>query len=231
MQMHESPVVRRTPIGDPERKLTIGDAALIGIVWAVSLDEAGSLLKLHCPPIALRWLAKIFHYRCRNIAMEDVNLAYTIYHIINESIPYTSNNGLQGNAFEDLSLIAEVCRQSLLADSKCQVCRRLPALLRSNLKRISLAGLIVHTAVTLHLALRNTILGKRPKMIMMCSLTLQLDISFCRFLCGPPRNTSSVKSGVAQLLPMMFSVRCTGAFPWKLAKTRVSASQVRRAQT
>lgn len=116
-----------TPIGIPERTLTIGDVAVTGIVWAVSVDKAGSLLQLHCPPIVLRYLASHFLRKCRNFAKQDIHLVRDIY----EATLCPFKSGLQGEAFEDFSLIAEVCRQCLLAEGKCEVCKRLSALLRS----------------------------------------------------------------------------------------------------
>ena len=107
-------------------KLTVGDAALTGIVWALSLDEAGSVLQLHCPPILRRWLAsKFLDYSDYSTVPEDVYLASTI----SEAIPYHFKSGLQGEGFQDHSLIAEVCRQNLLFESTYKVCNRLHAVL------------------------------------------------------------------------------------------------------
>ena len=161
--------LRRTIIGNAERKLTIGDAALTGIVWAFSLDEAGSLLQLHCPPIILRWLAGKFLDNCGNAAKEDIYLARNIY----ETIPYPFNSGLQGEAFEHLSLIAEVCRQSLLAEGKCKVCRRLRALLRSTLKILApscLAEQVDRQNACCRVAFcsGHAILGKKAQMAVGC---------------------------------------------------------------
>ena len=129
----------RTTIGKLERELSIGDAALTGIVWAFSLDDVESALRLHCPPIILRWLASKYlkNRKTGSAANEDILLAQNIC----ETIPYPFNSSLQGEAFEDLSLIAEVCRQSLLSEGKHKVCTRPLAVLKFEKEALALLDL------------------------------------------------------------------------------------------
>ena len=62
---------------------------------------------------------------CAQASKTDIHLARNIY----ETIPYPFNSGLQGEAFKDLSMITKICRQTLLAEGKSQVCKTLIALL------------------------------------------------------------------------------------------------------
>ena len=153
----------RTAIGKLERELSIGDAALTGMVWASHLDDDASDLRLHCPPIILRWLASKFLDNCGSAAKEDILLAQNIY----ETIPYPSNSSLQGEAFKDLSLIAKVCRQSLLSEGKRKVCTRPLAVLKSEKETLALAKIIdlladMH-AVMLHFTWDVQIQARRLK--------------------------------------------------------------------
>ena len=109
----------RTVLGSGTEQKTLAEASQqTGTVWASPLAwtfSHGERLSLRCPPDILWHLAQglMSHQRHRPSLPKD---QLRLLRRVRDTTLQAFNQPLHGDAFVDLSLVAEACRRSLLAE-------------------------------------------------------------------------------------------------------------------